>query len=54
MQRVARIAKANERIEAAPKDVAFAACVREEDPATMLADLMLARLLELNLAREGV
>ncbi len=26
----------------------------DEDPATMLEDLVLARLLELNLAREGV
>ena len=55
MQCAARIAKANERIEDLLEEAVFAACVRDDGPGMMLADLMSARLLELNLARrEGV
>ena len=49
MQCTARIAIANERIENPPEEAVFAGRVREEDSAAMLA-----RLLELELAREGV
>ena len=55
MQCVARIAKANEIIEDPLEEAVFAACVRDEAPGKTLADLMLVRLLDLNLARrEGV
>ena len=54
MQCVARIAKANEIIENPLEKAVFAGRVRDGAPRMMLADLMPARLLELNLAREGV
>ena len=55
MQRVARIAKPNEMIEARPEAVVSATSHRRDEVhSTMPENLMLARLLELNLAREGV
>ena len=54
MQCVARIAKANERIENPLEEAVFARRVRDGAPGMMLADLVFARLLVLNLAREGV
>ena len=54
MQCAARIAKANEIIENPLEEAVFAGRVRDGAPGMMLADLVLARLLELNLAREGM
>ena len=55
MQCAARIAKANERIEDPLEEAVFAGRVRDGAPGMILADLMLVRLLDLNLARrEGV
>lgn len=53
MQCAARIAKANEVIESPLEEAVFAACVRDNAPGMILADLILARLLDLNLALEG-
>lgn len=49
MQCVARIAKANERIESPLEKAVFAARVRDDAPG-----MVQARLLEPNLKREGV